>query len=346
MIMTPKINIDFNSSVAIYRQLINYYEVNILNNTFPKGYQLPSMNQLAEELDISKETAKKVYAILREKGLVKATQGKGFFVAEHQESGKYKVLLILDKLSISKQTLLASFVSTLKDSAEITIQLHNQQTGVLKYFLDEALDLYDYYVITPHFALDGNSQKEVLRQIKRIPNRKLILLDNDIDRHSGKYGAVYQDFANDAYIGLLQGLDKLKTISRLNVITSSSSLYHPYVTASVRKFCSDYSINAEFYDNVTPEIINRNEAYLLLNGQLDMQIIDLVNTAKQKNLKPGRDISIISYNESPICDIIIDGLTTISTDFRKMGMTAAEMILSGKMVKVKNPFLMTRRSSF
>ena len=34
------------------------------------------------------------------------------------------------------------------------------------------------------------------------------------------------------------------------------------------------------------------------------------------------------------------------TDFEKMGVTAAEMILSGKMAKVHNDFRMTRRATF
>lgn len=45
----------------------------------------------------------------------------------------------------------------------------------------------------------------------------------------------------------------------------------------------------------------------------------LAKAAEKKKMKPGRDFNIISYNESPINDIILNGLTTISTDFAEIG---------------------------
>lgn len=45
----------------------------------------------------------------------------------------------------------------------------------------------------------------------------------------------------------------------------------------------------------------------------------LAKAAEEKKMKPGRDFNIISYNESPINDIILNGLTTISTDFAEIG---------------------------
>ena len=43
-------------------------------------------------------------------------------------------------------------------------------------------------------------------------------------------------------------------------------------------------------------------------------------------------------NESPINEIILDGLTVLSTDFKEMGRLAAEMVVSGKLNKVWNKF--------
>ena len=33
----------------------------------------------------------------------------------------------------------------------------------------------------------------------------------------------------------------------------------------------------------------------------------------------GEDVSVISYNDSPINEIILNGLTAVSTDFEQMG---------------------------
>jgi len=44
--------------------------------------------------------------------------------------------------------------------------------------------------------------------------------------------------------------------------------------------------------------------------------------------------------------IILNGLTSVSTDFRQMGETAAQMILDQSFSKVKCDFRMIRRGTF
>lgn len=45
-------------------------------------------------------------------------------------------------------------------------------------------------------------------------------------------------------------------------------------------------------------------------------------------------------------EIILNGLTSVSTDFRQMGETAARMILDQSLSKVKCDFRMIRRGTF
>ena len=60
----------------------------------------------------------------------------------------------------------------------------------------------------------------------------------------------------------------------------------------------------------------------------------------------GKDVFIISYNEFDLNEVVLNGLTTISTDFKQMGKTAAMMILNRKSWKVHCDFNMTRRGTF
>lgn len=344
--MSVVLKIDSGSSVPVYKQLIDQVEAGVKDGSFACGDILPSMNELSVMLDISKETVKKAYFLLRDKGIIKSTQGKGYYIADAQTGGKLKILLLFDKLSNIKQTLFNSFASTIGDRADVTIYLHNQRVEILEYYLDGNLGNFDYYVITPHFPLDAAVQKRVLKALRRIPNRKLILLDHYMPELPGNYGAVYQDFENDAYTGLTMGLKKLRHVPKLNVIIELSSLYHPLISKAVSRFCEDNDIPYEFYTQVTPEIVRPKETYLILHSQFDMELINLARAARSLNLKPGRDFGIISYNESPMSEIVLDGLTTISADFVQMGRLAAEMILEGKNMKYKCDFRMTRRNSF
>ena len=63
------------------------------------------------------------------------------------------------------------------------------------------------------------------------------------------------------------------------------------------------------------------------------------------DLKVGKNVGIISYNETPWKKFILDGLTTISTDFKKMGEIAAEMILTKNQKHTEVPFALKLRNS-
>ena len=58
------------------------------------------MNELAEEMDISRETAKKAYNLLCRDGILVSRQGKGFFIAGEEARSGLNLLVLLDKQSI------------------------------------------------------------------------------------------------------------------------------------------------------------------------------------------------------------------------------------------------------
>lgn len=341
-----ELSIDKTSSVPIFRQLIEKLEAAVRTGELSPGEILPSMNVLASRLGISRETVKKAYDMLRDGGLLESRQGKGFYVAGARRAGRRcRVLVILDKQSIYKQLFLKSLQDRLGSRADVTILFHNQDTDLLDYYLGRHLDNFDYYLVSPHFALDEKAQGRAARLLRRIPNRKLIMVDNWLRSVPGNYGAVYQDFAQDAYDGLTGGLEKLRRAGRLKVIRLSSSLYGEQICASVGRFCRDNGIRAEFYDEV-PDSVSAGDVFLLLNSQLDWGYVSLSQKIRESGLSIGTDVGIISYNEFPLNEVVLGGLTTISTDFSLMGRTAAEMVLCGKLHKVHNEFSMTHRKSF
>lgn len=343
--MPIQITLETGSKAPIYKQLVEQFEDAIRSGKLKPGEQIPSMNDFAAQLGISKETVKKTYGILREKGLLVPQQGKGFYVAEAGEASKPRVLVLFDKLSIYKEVLFNSLAEELGDKADLTILTHNQNLELFTYYLDTSLDKYDFYVISPHFPLDDKSQATATKLIARVPNRKLIMVDHWLQSYTGNYGAVYQDFENDVYDGLKQGLDKLKASSCLKVITLPSSLYGPMICKGVDRFCMEYDIPVEFM-NSAPETVAPGDTYLVINSQLDSGLAALARRIKAQNLEVGKDVFIISYNEFDLNEVVLNGLTTISTDFKQMGHTAATMILNRKTWKVHCDFNMTRRGTF
>ena len=337
--------IDRTSKEPLYKQLVSNVVHGIREGELHPGDILPSMNDLALQLDISRETVKKAYNILTSKGFVTPKQGKGFYIAEPSSDSRPHILLLFDKFSDYKQILFNAFDKQLDNSAELTILVHNQDINLLKHYLDNHLDMYDYYILTPHFPLDETSQLMAAKQIARIPNRKLIMLDKIQAELPGRYGAVYQDFENDIFNGLAQGLEDLKKVRMLRVITLPQSLYGQMVQKGVKNFTDKHNIPVEFRTTI-PDDICKSDCFLLLNSQLDAGLVELSQKITSAGMNIGTDVKIISYNDVDLNELVIGGLTTVSTDFREMGRMAAEMIRQHKMEKVHCPFRMNRRRTF
>ena len=337
--------IDSAGKDPIYKQLVSQVEHALHNGRLQPGEHIPSMNELAGQLDISRETVKKAYGILVGKGLIVPKHGKGFYAADIQAAGHLQVLVIIDKFSVYKQILFNSFAQKVGDKAEVTILNHNQSLDLLEYYLNNYLDNYDYYVVTPHFPLDETSQVRARKQLARIPNRKLIMLDRLLPNYPGNYGAVYQDFENDIYSGLAQGMESLRRSKKLRVITLPSSLYGKEIRKGIERFSLEYQVPVEFLTSA-PDAISPGDTFLVLNSQLDAGLVSLTHKIQEAGLTIGKDVFIISYNEFEMNELVLGGLTTVSTDFAEMGRLAAQMILERKPQVVHCPFRLTRRSTF
>lgn len=343
--MKTEIEIVIKSQIPIYKQIFQSIHDLIFSGQYREGDTLPSMNELANNLQISKETVKKAYNLLREKGLIESSQGKGFFVLNKSDEN-IKILYLFDKISTYKQVLFNSIVKHIGKISENTIFLHNQDINLFEYFIKENLGLYDYYIITPHFSLKPEVQKQAINILKKIPNRKLIILDHLIKGFQGNFGSAYQDFENDIYYGLSQNIHLINSYKKLNVFSMPGSMYASLIEIGIKKFCHEHQVKFEILKHNGMTKIQREEAYIILNGQLDRELIELVRSARDKGCVIGKDIGIISYNESPINEIILDGLTVFSTNFQQMGELAAKMIIEKKMKKVKCDFNLIKRNTF
>jgi DNA-binding LacI/PurR family transcriptional regulator len=94
--------------------------------------------------------------------------------------------------------------------------------------------------------------------------------------------------------------------------------------------------------NIENEIIEAGTAYVsLMEDDLVILIEKILNT----NLVVGKDVGVISYNETPLKRIILNGITTISSNFEMMGIKAAEMILQKSTDKIAIPFVVNLRNS-
>jgi len=88
--------------------------------------------------------------------------------------------------------------------------------------------------------------------------------------------------------------------------------------------------------------VSENKRFLVIS---DQDLIELLKISIARRWEPGRDFGIISYDDTPLKEILSGGISVISTDFKKMGETAAVMIKSKINEKRENPCLFIARKS-
>lgn len=78
-----QINISSMSTLAIYEQIINQIKDAIIKGELKPGDAMPSIRNLAKDLQISVITTKRAYEELEKEGLLKSVAGKGFYVCDY-----------------------------------------------------------------------------------------------------------------------------------------------------------------------------------------------------------------------------------------------------------------------
>ncbi len=81
-----RISLDNTSSVPMYEQIKNAIKENIYSGEVKDKELLPSIRQLAKELDVSMITVKRAYMDLEYEGLINTISGRGTFVKMEDHS--------------------------------------------------------------------------------------------------------------------------------------------------------------------------------------------------------------------------------------------------------------------
>ena len=77
--------LDLNSEVPIYVQVKNQIRLAVERGELPPGRQLPTVRDLAVELNINANTVARIYADLEREGYLVRRRGVGTFAAERQQ---------------------------------------------------------------------------------------------------------------------------------------------------------------------------------------------------------------------------------------------------------------------
>ncbi len=333
------ISIDEYSATPKYLQLSNSIITSIEDGKLKTGDILPSINEMSYMFDISRDTVEKGYNYLKSKQVIKSFPGKGYFISQTNFEKKLKIFLLFNKLSAHKKIIYDAFVASIGKDVSIDFYIYNNDFNIFKKIIQNKKSNYSHYVIIPHFVEQGELAYEI---INTIPKEKLILLDKIIYGVEGKYSAIYENFENNIYDALSSAKEVLEKYHTLKIVFPKRSYFPKEIIYGFEKFCQQYAFNHIIVNDIANELISEGEAYINL---MEDDLLTLIERIFSLNLKMGKDVGVISYNETPLKKLLADGITTISTDFNEMGIMLADMIKNQEIAHKEVPFYLTLRSS-
>jgi DNA-binding transcriptional regulator YhcF (GntR family) len=323
--------------MPIYKQIANSIGKQIEKGILKKDCLLPSINIFSDRYAVARDTVEKAYRELKKQGYIKSVIGKGSYVVGKRET-KIKILIVFNRISSFKKAIYSGFLEKMGNKAVVDFQIHHYDHLHLKRIIESNLGKYDYYVIMPHFKNDAN-KKTCLEIIKKIPENQLLLLDKFIPGLAGSM-AVFQDFKTDIFDALVSASVLLDKYDTLMIIFPEENDHPREIIEGLQKFCKGYNKKFSVITNSGKINLAKGIVYLVIK---DDDLTVLIKKIRKSSYQTGKEIGIISFNETKLKELL--DITVISTDFIKMGQTAASLILEKQIRQIKNPFNIIMRGS-
>ena len=337
--MANKITVDRSLKKPIYQQIFDWVITGINEGGFVPGYHLPSINQIAIDNKLSRETVVKAFKLLQEKGIIEAIHGKGFFVSSNEVKSLHHIFVLFDSLSAYKEILLNGLKEEFGDDAKIDIYFHHFNPIIFENLIKEAAGNYTAYIVLPF------DHRRITEMLDPIPTEKLFLIDRWPRYYKNQFHGVYQDFYEDVFTALTPFVNKVESYKKLVLVFRDAITNVPAeLLEGFEEFCYQKKIEYDILKKaINKKQIEKNVAYISID---DNDLVKLIEHAKAKNWEIGKDIGIISYNDTPLKKVVANGITVVSTNFKKMGQSAAQLIINNKKECIANTGSLIDRGSF
>jgi len=325
-------HIDESAGQTKLQQLVHSITEAISNGKLKVGEVLPSVNQLSSESGFSRDTVFKAYNILKKRNIIESAPQKGYYVS----SESFKVFMLLDDFSAFKEQLYQSFRQNLPDSYSVDLLFHHYNTGVFRQLIQSSLGRYSLYVVM------NINHKNIDPILEKIDANKLLILGMGNPENS-KLNYLLQDFGKSVQECLAEGLEQLRKYDELIFVYEEKSTAHPVETVSaVRSFCKKNQIQFRNSKQLNQLEIKKGQVYFVIR---DSDLVQVINTCRTKQLTLGIDVGVISYNDTPMKQIVGGGISVISTNFEKMGELAAGFVKNKQKIREILPTKFIQRES-
>jgi len=301
-----------------YLKIVDGINAAISDKEFEKGDLLPSVNGLSAELGVARETVVTAYRNLKDRGIISSRQGVGYYIENVDTDQQLRVALVLYAFHSFQEIFYNSFRAALGSKVKIEVFFHHNNPQIYEQIISNIKGKYGMYVVAPiHHIIT----QKILSDIS--PNRLLII--DRFEDMGDAYSYIAQEFEQSTFNILKRLESQFKKFDLITLFFKDNSDYPPGIKKAFKRFLKTSKLKGSVKKRYKKSSIQKRNAYITIG---DVDLWELLKDAQQLDLKIGKDIGILSSNDSPVKEIICGGITTFFADFDHMAKKAAHFVLN------------------
>lgn len=318
-----------------HEQIVNAIINAIESKDLKKGDRLPSINKMVAEVGYARKTIVKAYEELKGRGIVESKNFKGYYIADVNTKTKLRVALVLYALHAFQEDFYNTFREELGKKYIINVFFHHNNTDIFKDIFARISGRYGMYVVTPI------QHPEIKVLLKKFPFDKLLIVDRQLIMPQD-YSYITQEFENSTYNQLKKLTSEIKKYKQFILFYDEESDNPIGILNAFNLFVKENNINAKVETYYKSNSIEKNTLYFFIS---DSNLWKVLKESKTKNYTIGKDIGLLAHNDNAIKEIISGGITTISTDFKKMAKESAKFVKNRDQTRKIIPSKLIQRNS-
>ncbi len=322
-------------SLSKHEQLVHGVIEAIDEGILATGDQLPSINRMVADLGYARKTIVKAYEELKERGLVESKKLKGYFIISEETQVTLKIALLL----FSFHRFQEEFYNTLREELgkrfQIDVFFHHNNIAVFETIFKNIKGKYGKYVVAPI------PDPKIRPLLAGIDPQKLLVIDRYLEMDD-TYSYISQEFEEGTYHQLVELLPDIKKYERFVLFFRDDADYPNGIRNAFTRFLSDHAVVGSVQRRYGPEALQKGTAYFFIS---DTFLWDVLRDCSNKGYVLGRDVGILSHNDHVVKEILLGGITTISTDFRDMAVRAANHVKNQSLTREFMPINLIKRGS-
>ena len=313
-----RLKVDARSSAPKYRQLVDAVSQAVRDGELKRGDRLPSINAQCRSNGLSRDTVVKSYNQLKQMGIIASTHGKSFTVATEHVTSTVKTFVLFDAFTPYKETIYEAMRAEAAGRLDLDIRFHHFQPDVFEKALADAAGGYGYYVVMPF------PDPRARRALASFDQERLLLLDIDSRFPGRRCATLLQNHDRELVSALEQATERIARYRSLTLVFPKDRHHPDVIVPAFKRFCRAHRIKQHVVEKLDEKIIDKGHAYFVIE---DTDLVAFIGSARKRGLRIGRDIGVLSYNDTPMKEVTDPSTSVVSIDFAELGRKAVRQVL-------------------